>query len=1335
MISLPSQYGHRRFHPHQMAPVLRSRGNRKKPSHPKKPTPTPTRTPTRTPRTSQIPRTRLTYRVRGVPLDWNKSLLQSFLGSLPPHVGDAPNSGLTTCNTRIGSLATEIHGRSLTATVAFQTRGTVSLEGSLLDSGQSNPPIALDHHFLGITTLYTPSKDHHEVDIIAISGLGGHTFGSFKQRGGEHMWLRDALPRGITGEDGDTPCARAMVYGYDSMLQGSQSTQNIEDLAISLNNSLLQLTNLSATPKPIVFIAHSLGGLIVKQALIFLSKSTRDHDQRLFGAVYGIVFFGVPHDGMDIKSLVPMVGDGPNRFFLESIGNISSQVLSSQQEEFPKAFGNGDNSEIVCFYETRKSPTAIQVWFIPYTLYNMSHPSSLTYSSQVDGEWKMGGPEAVLVSKSSATHCRPWESGPDYICPLDRSHSNMVKFAPHDHEYDDKVLPRIQAVVRRALVIRHPTLSPSAQRCLQSLGFPEIDVRFKDIDPAVEGTCKWLLAHEMYKSWASSSQGLLWIRGKPGSGKSTLLKYALAHITGTKTGDTWNRALILSFFFHGRGAELQRTPLGLYQSLVCQILQQVPDALKAFVDTFERKEQIDKKKQPVKKQEWHPKELWEALKSSLPIVLQKRSVWLFIDALDEAGDEYANDVLGKIKSLVEGLGTIERSKSAPRPFRLCFTCREYPVLEEDFKNFINPTAQNQGDISTFVKTRLSESRLSRSNIPELIAGRADGIFMWARLVVDRALSMFRGGESLARIERMVQSTPPELDELYQILLEGLKPDERPASLKLMQWTCCSFQPLALDQLRWAMIIDADFRHDSLEEYEKEEDFTQDNDAMERRVTTLSRGLVEVVLSSDKRMVQFIHQSAKDFVVEKGLKLLTSTAAETLEADVIGVAHYQLSRTCIRYLSMEEIGQTFADAPWDCDPFEFLGVDDFFNPDSMFNRDYAEFPLLHYATTSWVSHVQQSEERNVPQEDLLDYFAWPSNHLLHRWSVLKGRLPGTFYEHPTTLLHVVSGHQLMGPLRAILHSIGQFNVDINARDFGGGTPLCWAAQGGREAAIQELLNQGANIEARNAYGLTALTCAVLSGRENAIQVLLDRGAKIEARDGGGQTPLMHGASNGQRDALQILLDRGAEIEARDKVGETPLMHAACHRQIDALQILLDRGAEIEARDNDGKTPLAHAAKWGIVGAIQRLLDRGAEIEAKDNDGQTPLAHAAEYGSVDAVQILLDRGAEIEARDKRGRTPLSIAAVSHKLWPLAVEVQHIQALLDRGADLETKDDEGRTPLLRAAAKGYDEIMRLLLDRGADIEAKDNKGLAIAFIAGWCKTSARSNSAGATCTRPGS
>lgn len=100
--------------------------------------------------------------------------------------------------------------------------------------------------------------------IVSISGLGGHAFGSFKERDGNHMWLRDSLPCDLRYENTTEPMARVMIYGYESGVRNSNSFQNLEDLATSFHSSLLALTRAPAT-RPIIFIAHSLGGLIVKQ--------------------------------------------------------------------------------------------------------------------------------------------------------------------------------------------------------------------------------------------------------------------------------------------------------------------------------------------------------------------------------------------------------------------------------------------------------------------------------------------------------------------------------------------------------------------------------------------------------------------------------------------------------------------------------------------------------------------------------------------------------------------------------------------------------------------------------------------------------------------------------------------------------------------------------------------------------------------------------------------------------------------------------------------------------------------------------------------------------------
>jgi hypothetical protein len=82
-------------------------------------------------------------------------------------------------------------------------------------------------------------------------------------------------------------------------------------------------------------------------------------DKANLNSTYGVLFFGVPNQGMDISSLIPMVKDQPNRHFLESLGR-ESDLLRKQSRAFPKAFPFKD-SKICSFYETLGSPTAIEV--------------------------------------------------------------------------------------------------------------------------------------------------------------------------------------------------------------------------------------------------------------------------------------------------------------------------------------------------------------------------------------------------------------------------------------------------------------------------------------------------------------------------------------------------------------------------------------------------------------------------------------------------------------------------------------------------------------------------------------------------------------------------------------------------------------------------------------------------------------------------------------------------------------------------------------------------------------------------------------------------------------
>ena len=242
------------------------------------------------------------------------------------------------------------------------------------------------------------------ISCIAISGFGSHAFGSWKDRNSHYTWLRDALPY-------DLPGARVLTYGYDTRLSGSHSFQNLEDIASMFRVSLRVALGNRPPDRPLVFIAHSLGGLVLKQALIQM-ESGDAVDIRNFQSTYGILFFGVPNQGMDITSLLAMAGSQPNLSFLTMLSKDAG-VLQGLIKKFQTVFSFKD-SEIISLYETCASRTA---------------------KKDAAGRWSMSGDYAVLVDRFSAKSGRSWEDNRLFLQPVARNHSEMVKYS----EYDDDV--------------------------------------------------------------------------------------------------------------------------------------------------------------------------------------------------------------------------------------------------------------------------------------------------------------------------------------------------------------------------------------------------------------------------------------------------------------------------------------------------------------------------------------------------------------------------------------------------------------------------------------------------------------------------------------------------------------------------------------------------------------------------------------------------------------------------------------------------------------------------------------------------------------------------------
>ncbi|CAM1508710.1 Fc.00g055580.m01.CDS01 [Cosmosporella sp. VM-42] len=133
------------------------------------------------------------------------------------------------------------------------------------------------------------------IDIVAVHGLNGHREKTWTAKNGIY-WLRDLLPD-------DVPRARILSWGFDANTHAASGTSGLflYDHAQTLVSELSRKRKLTnSSQRPIIFIAHSLGGIVVKSALIHSDAARQGAllEQRSIKlSTYGILFMGTPHQG------------------------------------------------------------------------------------------------------------------------------------------------------------------------------------------------------------------------------------------------------------------------------------------------------------------------------------------------------------------------------------------------------------------------------------------------------------------------------------------------------------------------------------------------------------------------------------------------------------------------------------------------------------------------------------------------------------------------------------------------------------------------------------------------------------------------------------------------------------------------------------------------------------------------------------------------------------------------------------------------------------------------------------------------------------------------------
>uniref|UniRef100_A0A4W5N6E0 Euchromatic histone-lysine N-methyltransferase 2 n=1 Tax=Hucho hucho TaxID=62062 RepID=A0A4W5N6E0_9TELE len=128
---------------------------------------------------------------------------------------------------------------------------------------------------------------------------------------------------------------------------------------------------------------------------------------------------------------------------------------------------------------------------------------------------------------------------------------------------------------------------------------------------------------------------------------------------------------------------------------------------------------------------------------------------------------------------------------------------------------------------------------------------------------------------------------------------------------------------------------------------------------------------------------------------------------------------------------------------------------------------------------------------------------------------------------------------LGSLDIVTLLLETGQVDINAQDSGGWTPIIWAAEHKHIKVIRALLNRGADVTLKDKEMNACLHWASFAGCVTIAEMVLNAGCPLSSVNMHGDTPLHIASREGFLDCVTLFLSRGADIDIMNREGDTPL----------------------------------------------------------------------------------------------------------------------------------------------------------------------------------------------------
>jgi ankyrin repeat protein len=861
----------------------------------------------------------------------------------------------------------------------------------------------------------------------------------------------------------------------------------------------------------------------------------------------------------------------------------------------------------------------------------------------------------------------------------------------------------------------------------------------KHLASHVAGTGTWFTSSSSYQEWLTGKEyGMLWVKGIPGSGKSVLAAMLTAELARTNPG-----VPVLYFYFR-QIIDANHEPVALLRDYLDQVLEYSPplqQQLKKYVTDRRSLDSLSME------------DLWKDLRLALAGLSGK--VFCIADALDEM--DQGNDAF---LAELAGLGQWKTAK-----VKVLVTSRPVPSVEGPLRSAkaLHVRLQEQLvdiDISSYVQHGLDTSAISASDqelIKEAVPGRANGLFLYAKLAMDAFL------EPGAKIDEILRSLPLDLNDMYTNLLQeharrsGV-PDE--IQLLILQWVTHATRPLRLLEL--AEMINVTYR------IKKERDLKATKDLVRAAVGPLLEILPD-------ETVCVIHHSFTEYL-NGSTRSPSNSGYPILRA---GPTHERLALSCLEYLQAGCLDQIKLRKTNDDDSDEETEGWRPGKPVELAKEKFSmrlKYPFLAYAAANWHLHVLRSAAAGSDQTKInaaLDGFL-KSRHRMGAWLKLQWTDDERSRKR-VTKLHIAAKLGLTEYARLLLSSD---TIEVDTSDVFGKTPLWWAATSGNAEIIRLLVKAGANPDHHDKiFGLKPLHEAAEKNHFESTRALLEAGVdpltkKMKEDPGNwcgnaprstGHTPLMYACHNGHLEVVDVILSFIKDVNTAHRAlawaaerghgklverilqhpgvnvnetvrGDTPLFIACRNGDAATIITLINAGADPSIHCESSRDEFAGIGYCGPFGEepdptrgftalhalcgwnsfkiepedhqsiLSQLVDAGANINHRTPNGATAL-HEAVNNPV-LVRLLLDLGADANAVTDDGNTPLH----------LCTNLDSMTLLIEQGhADINkaTLSDQ-LTPLLSLINSPNEMLLIRFLEYHPDVDVKDNDGNGALHIA---------------------